>query len=69
MFGNVSGGVFNPAAAIGMGILGNDSLNKLWIYLAGPLAGGLLAGLVNMGHSAYISKRNMGEEGGNKRKM
>jgi hypothetical protein len=22
-----------------------------------------------MGHSAYISKRNMGEEGGNKRKM
>ncbi len=44
--GNISGGAFNPAVAIGiiaMGIVGGGSL---WIYLVANLLGGAAAGLV-----------------------
>ncbi|HKQ61554.1 MAG TPA: MIP/aquaporin family protein [Candidatus Polarisedimenticolaceae bacterium] len=48
--GGISGGAFNPAVAIGATFVhaayGGGSLGKLWIYLVGPLAGGVLASLV-----------------------
>ncbi len=48
--GPISGGVFNPAVALGpylfkISALGNN-LNNLILYLVGPLTGGALAGLV-----------------------
>ncbi|HEY3246568.1 MAG TPA: MIP/aquaporin family protein, partial [Phycisphaerae bacterium] len=48
--GPLSGGAFNPAVGIGPivvhAVAGSGSLRDLWIYLVGPLAGGLLAALV-----------------------
>ena len=48
--GPVSGGVFNPAVAIGPMIIdtvnGGSSLSNLWIYLVGPFTGGIIAALV-----------------------
>lgn len=43
--GNISGGVFNPAVAVGMTLMGLSSLGNLWIYLVGNFAGGALAAL------------------------
>ena len=48
--GKISGGVFNPAAAIGLitidTIRNGTSLQCLALYTAGPLLGGILAGYV-----------------------
>lgn len=44
--GGISGGVFNPAVGTGpilVALSAGGSLGSLWIYWAGPLAGGLLA--------------------------
>jgi aquaporin Z len=41
--GNVSGGVFNPAVAVGISILGLTPWSMLWLYLLAELAGGALA--------------------------
>ena len=41
--GNISGGAFNPAVAIGMSVMGLSSLANLWIYLVADLAGGAVA--------------------------
>lgn len=43
--GNISGGVFNPAVAVGMTLVGLSPLGNLWIYLVGNFAGGALAAL------------------------
>ena len=48
--GPITGGAFNPAVAIG-GILINaicdgGSLGNLWIYLVGPVAGGIIGAVV-----------------------
>lgn len=48
--GGLSGGVYNPAVGIGP-LLANISnigvrMQSVWIYLIGPLSGGLLAGLL-----------------------
>jgi aquaporin Z len=47
--GPISGGVFNPAVAIGPILMdtieGGSSLNHFWIYIIGPFAGSLLAAL------------------------
>jgi aquaporin Z len=43
--GNISGGVFNPAVAVGMTLMGLSPLGNLWIYLVGNFAGGALAAL------------------------
>jgi aquaporin Z len=42
--GGISGGVFNPAVAIGVSLAGMVSWSILWIYLLANLVGGLLAG-------------------------
>jgi aquaporin Z len=48
--GWISGGAFNPAVGTGPtvihSIFGGGSLANLWIYYAGPLAGGALASVV-----------------------
>ncbi|MBA3849212.1 MAG: porin [Opitutus sp.] len=43
--GGVSGGVFNPAVALGVCTMGIVSWGSLWIYLAAHFAGGALAAL------------------------
>ena len=43
--GNISGGVFNPAVAVGLTVMGLSAPGNLWFYLAAHLAGGTLAAL------------------------
>jgi aquaporin Z len=42
--GGISGGAFNPAVAIGAGVMKLFSFSNLWIYLLANLAGGAAAG-------------------------
>lgn len=44
--GNISGGAFNPAVAIGITLMGLSAVGHLWIFLLGNLAGGALAAWV-----------------------
>jgi len=48
--GGISGGAFNPAVGIGSNVAallrGEGSTSHLWIYLVGPLLGGVLAALI-----------------------
>jgi len=44
--GDISGGAFNPAVAIGVTVMGLSSWANLWIYLVGCFAGGAAAALV-----------------------
>ena len=43
--GGISGGAFNPAVAVGVGVMKLVSLSQIWIHIAADLAGGLVAGL------------------------
>lgn len=43
--GNISGGAFNPAVAVGISILGLSSWANLWIYLVAELLAGAVAAL------------------------
>lgn len=43
--GSISGGVFNPAVAVGLGILGALAWGTVAVYLVAQLAAGALAGL------------------------
>jgi aquaporin Z len=42
--GGISGGVFNPAVAVGVSLAGMVSWSIFWMYLLANLLGGLLAG-------------------------
>ena len=44
--GNISGGAFNPAVAIGITLMGLSSVGNLWIFLVGNFGGGALAAFV-----------------------
>ena len=44
--GPISGGVFNPAVAIGITVMGLSSLANIWIYLVANFAGGAAAAAV-----------------------
>ncbi len=48
--GGISGGAFNPAVGIGPTVvhsmMGGGTLTFLWLYLAGPLLGGILAAVI-----------------------
>src|SRR6266403_3244395 len=44
--GDISGGVFNPAVAIGISILGISSWSNLWIYLLATLVAAAIAAFV-----------------------
>src|SRR5580658_9132382 len=41
--GNISGGVFNPAIAVGISILGLSAWSNIWIYLVADFAGAAAA--------------------------
>ena len=41
--GNVSGGAFNPAVAIGVTLMGMQTWDNLWVFLLGNFGGGALA--------------------------
>ena len=43
--GNISGGAFNPAVAVGISVLGLSLWSNIWIYLVANLAAGAVAGL------------------------
>jgi aquaporin Z len=47
--GGISGGVFNPAVAIGGAIAGMYAAGDLWIYLVGAFAGAAAAATVFLG--------------------
>jgi aquaporin Z len=44
--GNISGGAFNPAVAIGASTMGMFPWSTLWVYLLADFLGGAAAGLV-----------------------
>jgi aquaporin Z len=48
--GAISGGAFNPAVGVGPSVvhmmIAKEAIPQLWIYLAGPFAGGALAAIV-----------------------
>ena len=41
--GNISGGAFNPAVAVGISVMGLSSWANVWIYLVADFAGGAVA--------------------------
>ena len=41
--GNISGGAFNPAVAVGISVMGLSSWTNLWIYLVADFAGAAVA--------------------------
>lgn len=43
--GNISGGAFNPAVAVGISVLGLASWSNLWIHLVAELTAGVVAAL------------------------
>jgi aquaporin Z len=43
--GDISGGAFNPAVALGITLLGISTWSNIWIYLLADLAGGIVAAL------------------------
>ena len=45
--GPISGGSFNPARSLGPAIVDGTWTNQ-WIYVVAPLAGGIVAGLLNL---------------------
>jgi aquaporin Z len=44
--GSISGGAFNPAVAIGAGMMKLVNFSSIWIHLSADFAGGAIAGLV-----------------------
>src|SRR5215813_14240485 len=44
--GDISGGAFNPAVALGISILGISSWGNIWIYLLADVVGGAVAAVV-----------------------
>ena len=47
--GSISGGAFNPAVAVGLGVMKLVNPAQIWIHVAADLAGGLVASLVFKG--------------------
>jgi aquaporin Z len=43
--GAISGGAFNPAVAVGVGLMQLVKFSNIWIHIVAELAGGLAAGL------------------------
>ena len=44
--GDISGGAFNPAVAVGISILGLASWSNIWIYLVAGFGGAVVAALI-----------------------
>ncbi len=43
--GDISGGVFNPAVAVGIAMMGLTSWSSIWLYLVANFLGGIVASL------------------------
>ena len=43
--GNISGGAFNPAVAVGITVMGLVPMTSIWIYFVANLAAGACAAL------------------------
>ena len=43
--GAISGGAFNPAVAVGVGVMQLVKFSNIWIHIVADLAGGFAAGL------------------------
>src|SRR5204862_2396051 len=41
--GAISGGAFNPAVAVGIGVMKLVNLSQIWIHIVADLAGGAIA--------------------------
>lgn len=67
--GNISGGVFNPAVAVGISMMGLSAWTNIWIYLVAELAAGAAAALAfkvvspgdNLERSAMRQSKAVGE--------
>jgi aquaporin Z len=61
--GNISGGAFNPAVAVGITIMGLSAWANLGIFLVANFLGGVLAGLVfkALNTDERLPKREVGE--------
>jgi aquaporin Z len=44
--GGISGGVFNPAVAVGISVMGLAAWSNLWVYLVANFAGAVVAAMV-----------------------
>jgi aquaporin Z len=44
--GNISGGAFNPAVAVGISVMGLAAWSNIWIYWVAEFLGGLVAALL-----------------------
>jgi aquaporin Z len=44
--GDISGGAFNPAVAVGISILGLSSWSNIWIYLAADFGAAIFAAII-----------------------
>src|SRR6266568_793376 len=44
--GDISGGAFNPAVALGISVMGISSWNNIWMYLVADLVGGAVAAII-----------------------
>lgn len=44
--GNISGGAFNPAVAVGITVMGLSSIANIWIFFVANFLGGALAALI-----------------------
>ncbi|PYJ08372.1 MAG: porin [Verrucomicrobia bacterium] len=44
--GDISGGAFNPAVALGISMLGLSSWNNIWIFLVANFAAGIVAAII-----------------------
>src|SRR5438477_5430390 len=44
--GDISGGAFNPAVALGITVMGISNWNNIWMYLVADLAGGAVAAFI-----------------------
>ena len=61
--GSISGGVFNPAVAAGISVMGLSSWTNIWIYLVADFAGGAVAaGVFNALNPAGAKVRHAGTE-------
>jgi aquaporin Z len=57
--GHVSGGIFNPALIVGLYITGHISNLALLTYVAGHLAGSMLAAFIFKVMDDYMENKNL----------
>jgi aquaporin Z len=53
--GDISGGAFNPAVALGITVMGISSWNNIWMYLVADLVGGAVAAIIFKMVNAQVS--------------